>query len=74
MNPAPTIGHCWRFIGSGPAYGILQRIVLNDGKEIVSVQECSGPRFSWLGTVEDFLKEFVFVMGPAPSWNRGTNV
>jgi hypothetical protein len=69
----PRINDCWRYVGPGPAHGILQRIVLNDNKEIVSVQECSEPRFSWSGAVADFLKQFVFIVGPAPSWTRGAN-
>lgn len=71
MTQTIRVNDCWRFIGPGPAHGILQRIVLNDAHEIVTVQESSFPRFSWLGSAEDFRKFFRFIVGPAPSWDRG---
>jgi hypothetical protein len=52
----------------------LQRIVFNDPHEIITVQESPLPRFSWLGAPDEFLKLFVFIVGPAPSWNRGGGV
>ena len=71
MSQPIRVNDCWRYVGPGPAHGILQRIVLHDVHEIVSVQESPLPRFSWLGSVDDFLKFFRFVVGPAPSWDRG---
>lgn len=70
ITPDPVVNYCYRFVGPGPAHGILQRVVLLDPHEVVSVQESSEPRFSWAGTVEDFKKFFVFIVGPAPSWDR----
>lgn len=71
LSPDPHVNDCWRYIGPGPAHGILQRIVLSDAHEIVTVQESPLPRFSWAGIPEEFQKLFVFIVGPAPSWNRG---
>lgn len=69
MNPYPN--HCYRFIGSGPAHGVLQRVVIVDGDEVLAVQDSPSPNFSWLGTKDDFFKVFVFVYGPAPGYRRG---
>jgi hypothetical protein len=63
----PRIGHCFRYVGPGPANGILQRVVLADAHQVVSVQEASAPRFSWSGALDEFWSQFVFITGPAPS-------
>jgi hypothetical protein len=68
----PAVNDCWRYTGPGPAHGILQRIVLLEPHEVVSVQESPFPRFSWLGSVEDFQRFFVFIVGPAPMWDRSS--
>lgn len=68
----PIAGHCFRYIGPGRANGILQRVVLADAHEVVCVQESLLPNYSWLGTLEDFRKLFVFVAGPMPGHNRAT--
>lgn len=69
MNAQPN--YCYRFIGGGPADGILMRVVTVDQDEVIAVQDSPQPRFSWLGTRAEFAVSFAFVYGPALVYYRG---
>lgn len=71
-NRPPVEGFCYRYIGEGEGNGVLQRVVIARPHEVVAVQEASVPRFSWSGSVTEFWENFVFIVGPAPSWQRNT--
>lgn len=70
LTKPPTINSCFRYVGPGLSNGILQRVVVSNKREVVAVQESREPAFAWFGTVVEFHKVFVFVVGPAPSWDR----
>lgn len=64
----PRRGYCFRQTGPGEAEGVLFRTVITNAEEVVAVQEALIPRWSWLGTPQEFWQNFVFIVGPAPSW------
>lgn len=76
-QPLPPRNSLWRYIGPGFAHGAIQRVVISNALEIVSVHEFAGfallrggPQWSYLGTVEEFLRDFKFV-GSMPTPNSG---
>lgn len=61
MQSVPSINTLWRFQGK-PGHAATHKVVLHlqseDGLEIITI---SGPHHSWLGTAEDFKKQFKYI-------------
>jgi hypothetical protein len=68
-NPVPDL--CFSYVGDGLGYGALHRVILSDALEVVTVHESNYPRWSWLGTPDEFRRVFRFIAGPAASYDRG---
>lgn len=72
--PSPRPNTLWRYVGGGAAHGSIQRVILSDVHEVVSVHEFAGfallrggPQWSYLGDVAEFLLNFRFLGNmPAP--------
>ncbi len=70
LLPLPIFGALFRYVGPGPASGLINRVLSISEEEIVTVHEALLPRYSWLGNGETFRREFVFLTGPPPTRHR----
>lgn len=73
MRPEPRFNQVWRFIGPGRGHGTIHRILRCTWKEIGTVQDSVQPDWSWLGSVEDFLKNFVIANDAGSYGGRNKN-